>query len=301
MRKAAVSTPLLRDVAWRFVAGESLDAGLDVVRDLDRRGARGSLNHLGTHVRHEPGCVAATDAIVDTVRAIEAAAVDCQVSIKLTQIGLDVDVDLCLVQLDRIMRAAHDASVFVCIDMEESVYVDGTLAVFEDVRHRYGPDAVGIVVQSYLRHRQADLDRLMEGSSRVRLVKGGYWEASDVVFRGEETDRAFISDIERLLRGGVEPAIATHDERAIAKTKTTAALLGLDKDAFDFQMLYGVRHDLRDRLIGEGYRVRCYVPFGDAWYAYVLGCLRSVVGSTVHEVRTRVPRRASKRRHRDEP
>jgi proline dehydrogenase len=175
VRKLAVSTPFVRDVAWRFVAGEDLAAGLDVIRALNAKGIKGTLNHIGTHVRNEEEAIASADAAIESLRALHAEGLDSNVSLKLTQIGLDVRGDLCRVQLRRVLDCAREVDIFVRIDMEEAAYVDATIDLFEEMRASYGAAEVGIVIQSYLRHRRDDLGRLAAAGSLIRLVKGGYW------------------------------------------------------------------------------------------------------------------------------
>jgi len=295
LRKIAVSTPGVRGVAWRFVAGEDLAAGLAALRALNARGISGTLNFVGTHVHSRAEAAAAADAAIDALRSIHNEKLDSHLSVKLTQIGLDVDEAWCRRHLQRVLDVARDVEVFVRIDMEEARYVDVTIRIFEDIRERYGSDRVGIVIQSYLRGRSGDLDRLIAGGSRIRLVKGGYWEPADTVYHGRaDIDRAFIDDIRRLLPAGRHPAIATHDPVAIEVTRRTASEAGLDRRSFEFQMLYGVRHDLQDRLVANGYLVRCYVPYGGDWFAYVLGCVRRVPGGAARHVRERFRRQATK-------
>ena len=294
IRKILISTPILRDVAWRFVAGEDLAAGVKAVRALNGRGISGTLNLVGTHLRSEVDVVASADATIESLRRIALDGIDANVSIKLTTLGLDIDDDLCRAQLGRIMDVAAEVGVFVRIDMEESPYVDTTINLFEEMRDRYGAEAVGIVIQSYVRAREADLDRLIPAGSRIRLVKGGYWEPPEIVYRRQaDLDAAFIRDIDRLLRGATHPAIATHDAEAIRHVKALSAELGLDKSSFEFQMLYGVRPDLADALVREGYSVRSYVPYGGQWYAYVLGCLRRLPGGALRRLTGRFRGRRS--------
>ncbi len=279
-----MSTPFVRDVAWRFVAGEDLSAGLAVVQGLAERGIASSLNYLGTHLRDEAECVAAADAVIGSFAAIRDAGLESHVSVKLTQIGLDVRADLCEAQLHRILAAASEHAIFVRVDMEETPYVDQTIELFERARETFGIDAVGIVLQSYLRDRHGDLERLLDGGSRIRLVKGGYWEPESLVYRGAESDAAFLADIEKLMTGGVFPAIATHDERAVEWTKAMAMRIGMDIRAYEFQMLYGVRTELQEQLVEQGHVVRCYVPWGGLWYSYVLGCIRRLPGGAVRKL-----------------
>ena len=291
VRKLAVSTPFVRDVAWRFVAGEDLSAGLDVIRALNAKGIKGTLNHVGTHVRSEVEAIAAADEAISALRGLHGAGLDSHISVKLTQIGLDIRPDLCKAQLGRLLDCARELGMFVRIDMEESDYVESTIGLFEEMREVYGAERVGIVLQSYMRQRPEDLGRLLAAGSRIRLVKGGYWEPPEVVHRVKrDVDMAFFADIERLLADGRHPAIATHDPEAIGLVRRVAASNGLAKDAFEFQMLYGVRTDLQDRLVVAGYVVRCYVPYGGQWYEYVLGCLRRVPGGIYQRARARLAR-----------
>jgi len=297
VRKLAVSTPVLRDVAWRFVAGEDLEAGLAVIRDLNARGIKGSLSHVGTHIRSEAEVVASADEALAALHGLRTARLDSHFSVKLTQLGLDIRPELCRTQLQRVLDCARDVDIFVRIDMEESGYVDATIGIFEEMRETYGADHVGIVLQSYLRHRREDLGRLAAAGSRIRLVKGGYWERPDVAYRAKrEIDGAFFADIDRLVRNGRNPAIATHDPAAIDVARRVASSAGLAKDGFEFQMLYGVRSDLQDRLVRDGHIVRCYVPYGGQWYEYVLGCLRRVPGGIMQRAKDRFGRAMRARR-----
>ena len=290
-RKAVLSTPVIRDLAWRFVAGENLEAGIAAIRALNGRGIQGTLNYVGTHVRSRPEALAAADSASAALRRIGAERVGSHLSLKLTQIGLDIDDDLCRAQLRRVLDSARETGNFVRIDMEESPYVERTLVMFEEARAAYGADTVGIVIQSYLRDRGGDLERVIAGGSRVRLVKGGYWEPPEVVYKtAEDIDRCFERDIAALLASGCHAAIATHDARCIARTKTLAAQAGLDRAKFEFQMLYGVRPDLQDRLVREGYTVRCYVPFGGQWHSHFLGCVRRLPGGALRRLRERLRR-----------
>lgn len=274
VRKAALSTPFFRGLAWSFVAGEDQAAGLDAVRRLNARGIAGTLNCIGTHVRDVAEAAAATDMAVEGLARIRDLALDSHVSVKLTQIGLDIDLGRCRANLARILEAAQRHQGFVRIDMEESAYVDATLDLFEDA-YRTWPVRVGIVLQSYLRRNAADLERMVALGAGIRLVKGGYWESGAVAWRAKaDIDAAFLRDMDYILRHGGNLALASHDGLAIGKTLALAEHLGLSRDAFEFQLLYGVRGDLAEDLVRQGCRVRCYVPYGSRWYEYVLGCIR---------------------------
>lgn len=291
VRRVAVSTPGVRDLAWRFVAGEDLAAGLGAARALAERGIASTLNHVGTHVRDRAGAVAAGAAAAEAVDALgrlRGEGVDANVSLKLTQIGLDVNEALCRDQLARVLDAAGERGVFVRIDMEESPYAERTLALFGEAHAAYG-DGVGIVLQSYLRRTPADLERFVAAGASIRLVKGGYWETDPGVLRGRaEVDAAFLRDLDRLLRAGRRPAIATHDVVAVAAARRTAAVAGLAPHAWELQMLYGVREALQAELAREGQAVRCYVPYGKGWWPYLLGCLRRLPGGVARRAAERV-------------
>lgn len=296
LRKLAISTPGVRDLAWRFVAGENLDAAITVVRKLARRRIRVTLNHVGTHVHELPEAVAATEDVILAVRRIRSEGLDANLSVKPTQIGLDIDEGVCRRELRRLLDVAVENDVFVWIDMEESGYVEGTIALFEELRDACGAARVGIVLQSYLRGRGADLEHLVEAGSRIRIVKGGYWEAPDKVYRTRsDIDAAFARDVRVLLERGVSPAIATHDPAAIAAVRAIVAERGIEPSSFEFQMLYGVRSDLQEELARDGFQVRLYVPYGGDWFVYFLGCVRRIPGGIARRIATRLgrPRRSA--------
>ena len=250
------------------------------MRALNEKGIQGSLNFHGMHSQDPEGARKAADQAIEALQKIHDSGLRCHISIKLTKIGLDIDHTLCTDQLRRILDTAAETRGFVRIDMEESAYVEETLRRFEEAQAQYGADTVGLVIQSYLRHREGDLERLLARGARIRLVKGGYREHRDVVFQSKsDIDAAFKRDIERLLTRGVAPAIATHDPDAIAWTKTLQAKLGLGADAFEFQMLYGVKPELQDGLVEEGYAVRCYIPYGGDWATHLAGCIRRIPSS----------------------
>jgi proline dehydrogenase len=287
IRKAVMTTPGLRQLAWRFVAGEDLAAGVAVVRALNADGILASLNFVGTHVHDREGTLAATDAAIEALQRINDEQLAANLSVKPTQLGLDIDEDFCLLQLRRVVERAHILGLFVRIDMEEFVYVEPTLRMFETLRMEFGPETVGIVIQSYLRDRASDLERVLDGGSSVRLTKGGYWEP-DVAFRDKaDIDRCFDRDIDLLLSRGHRPAIATHDEQFVTRTRELATRYELARTDFEFQMLYGVRPDLQKQLASEGYRVRCYVPYGGQWFPYFLGCVRRLPGGALRRLRGR--------------
>ncbi len=273
-RKTVMSTPVLRELAGTYIGGEDLDAGLATVQQLNAQGVKGSLNFYGMHACQAGKAEHAADEAITALRRIQAEGVDANISVKLTMIGLDIGEDYCRHQLRRILDCASESHGFVRVDMEESPYLDRTLRIFEEMRVRYGVRTVGLVIQSYLRHREADLDRLMDHGAHIRLVKGGCRERRDVAFQSElEIDDAFRHDIERLLKRGRSPAIATYDAEAIAWTRDCQHRLGLGPEALEFQMLFGVKPELLGALVADGYSVRSYIPYGGAWPTHVLSCM----------------------------
>jgi proline dehydrogenase len=269
VRKVIVNTPGIRQFASRFFA-EDLDSALLILRKLNALGIKGTLSYAGNHLRDAAEITAATQSALECLRRIHAEGLDSHISIKLTCLGLDVDRDLCRTNVQRILEQAKALAIFVRIDMEESAYVDATLELFEEMRDAYGRDTVGIVIQSYLREREADLERLIDGGSRIRLVKGGYRESPRVVYTtAGKILAAFRMDAEKLLTRGRLPAIATHDVEAMVHIQDCAGKTGRSKSEFEFQMLNGLQIRLRQRLVADGYTVRCYVPYGKWWHTFV--------------------------------
>ena len=269
--RAMLGNPLGRAMAWRFVAGEDLETAIGIVRDLNARGIRVTLDHLGENVTSEREAARAADEAIAILRRIAAAGVRSHLSVKPTQLGLDLGDDLCRGQLCRILAVARETGNFVRIDMEGSPYTQRTLDLYAALREEYDTDTVGAVIQSYLRRSQGDIERLIAADARVRLVKGAYNEPPEIAFPSKaDVDRAFRIQMEQLLARGRYPAIATHDERLIGRAQGFAAAEGIGPERFEFQMLYGVRRDAQERLVREGYNVRCYVPYGTQWYPYFM-------------------------------
>jgi len=256
--------------ARRFVAGETLPEAMEVARTLERTGFRITLDLLGEHVRSTEGAQAATRAYLDAMDEIAGAGIGRNLSIKLTQIGLDVDRATALDNLRRILDVADRHEFFVRVDMEHSRYVDATLQIIDAV-WSIEQRRVGVVLQAALRRTEQDLGRMNELGVPVRLVKGAYRETAEVAVQtDEEIAEAFQALLPTLLTDGTAPAVATHDPVLIEATRTIAARESLPADRFEFQMLYGVRRDLQAALLREGYRFRVYVPFGRDWFPYVM-------------------------------
>ena len=256
--------------ARRFIAGETVAEAIDAARVIEQQGLMVTLDLLGESVANPEEALAATRAYVEAVQAIEAAGVGRNISLKLTQLGLDIDRATCIDNLRRVLDAASPGGFFVRIDMENSPYTDATIDVLETV-WKIGYRNVGTVIQSYLKRSPKDIDHLNSMGVRVRLVKGAYREPKEVAFQlKSEVDAAFVELMRTLLRHGTYPAIATHDPEMIAATTSFASEQQLPKDRFEFQMLYGIRRDLQASLSREGYPFRVYVPFGKEWFPYFM-------------------------------
>ena len=255
--------------ARRFVGGETTADAVAMVAELDRHGFKHTMNFLGEHVRSAEATRRATAEWLDVIRAVTAAGLESKVSVKLSQIGLELDQALCVENLRQVLAAVPPPG-FVRIDMEGSRLVDQTFAVLDAVWAE-GTRNVGVVLQAYLHRTTDDLARLVKQGVRIRLCKGAYNEPSSIAFADKhQVDEAFLRYMRVLLADGVCPAIATHDERMIEATRAFARECGRQPADFEFQMLYGVRRDLQERLREQGYVVRIYVPFGPEWFPYFM-------------------------------
>ncbi len=261
--------PGFKQVTRRFIAGENIDDAIAAIRELNQRGITASFDHLGESTTSEAEAEADVREYLHVLERIEATGVDSNVSVKLTQLGLDIDEAYCLENARRVVEAAKRHDNFVRIDMEDSSKTAATLRIFKRLFNEYGN--AGIVLQSYLYRTEGDLGEVLAMGARARLCKGAYKEPEDVAFPDKrEVDANFVKLMQKLLVSGSYHGIATHDEKMIAATKDFAAREGVSKDAFEFQMLYGVRRDLQLKLAGDGYRMRVYVPYGEYWYPYFM-------------------------------
>lgn len=256
--------------ARRFVAGETMDEAMRAARDVEARGMTHTLDQLGESVASADAAAQATRNYLALIDGIERAGIGRNISVKLTQLGLDIDRATSVDNLRRILDAAQKGGFFVRIDMENSPYTDTTLDIIEAV-WGLGFRNVGTVLQSALRRSEADLERLIASGIRVRLVKGAYNEPREVAFPDKaDVDACFLRMTRRMLDVGDFPAIATHDVAMIDATKQYAAEKCIGRDRFEFQMLYGIRRDLQQQLVREGYAMRIYIPFGTEWFAYFM-------------------------------
>ena len=262
---------LARKLASRFVAGETIDEAMRTLRDLNNSNLSASLDLLGESVLHADEAQRACRTYLDVLDRIRATSANANVSVKLTQMGLDIDEQLCLANMRAIIGKAKQFDSFVRIDMEQSSYTAKTIALFKDIFYPEFGNAVGVVLQSYLRRTTADVHTMIGLGARVRLCKGAYQEPEDVAFpQKRDVDANFIDCMEQLMERGNYPGIATHDQKIIDHAKAFAKQKKLPLERFEFQMLYGVRRDLQYRLRREGYNMRIYVPFGTHWYPYLM-------------------------------
>ncbi len=260
-----------KGLANRFVAGETIGSAIAAVRELNAKGITASLDLLGESVHTENEARAARDEYLGLLDRIAESKVDANVSVKLTAMGLDIDHELCVVIMQDILARAQRYDSFVRIDMESSEYTDATLKLFEERLYPTYKANVGVVLQSYLYRTLGDVQHMNALRARVRICKGAYKEPPSVAYPDKkDVDANYVKCAKELLLHGNYPGIATHDPAMIAAVKRFAAAEGIAPDRYEFQMLYGVRRDLQESLVKDGYRVRCYVPFGTQWYPYLM-------------------------------
>ncbi len=262
---------LAKRFARRFVAGETLDDALTAVRALNDKGIRASLDLLGESVTNEREARSAGNAYLGILDRIHDQRLDANVSLKLTAMGLDLSEELAISIMHDVLGRAQAYQSFVRLDMESSAYTERTLRLFEERLYPSYKDHVGIVLQSYLYRTASDVERAIQLRCRVRLCKGAYKEPAAVAFpEKREVDANYVKCMHLLLENGNFPGIATHDPAIITEAKRFVAERGIDRSRFEFQMLYGVRRDLQEQLVREGYGMRVYVPFGTQWYPYLM-------------------------------
>jgi proline dehydrogenase len=256
--------------ARRFIAGETIEEAIAAAQAVEQRGLMHTLDHLGESVTSLAAADAATREYLDMIAAIVASNVGRNLSLKLTQLGLDADRATAVDNLRRILDRAEPAGFFVRIDMENSPYTGVTLDIFETLWQQ-GYREMGVVLQAALYRTEQDLPRIMALGARIRLVKGAYNEPRSVAHpRKADVDAAYARYTKALLVGGTYPALATHDARMHDLARRFAAEHGIAADRFEFQLLYGIRRDLQAALVDQGYRVRVYIPFGREWFPYFM-------------------------------
>jgi Proline dehydrogenase len=258
---------LTQGLIKRFIAGEDLETALRAARQLNQEGFLVALDYLGEDTYRVEDAEYAAEQYITLLEQIHKSGVNSCISIKLTQLGLDLGDAIARRNLEKVLAAAGELNNFVWVDMESSKHTQAILDLFCQMYPNY-PNS-GTVLQSYLYRTPQDLERLIALGARIRLVKGAYAEPKEVAYPDKRSvDRQFKIQMEQLLEKGNEPAIATHDTRLISHAKRYAAELGLGKTQFEFQLLYGISRELQKRLVAEGYRTLIYVPYGEQWYPY---------------------------------
>ena len=260
-------------VASRYVAGETMEEAIQVIRRLNGEGAMATVDLLGEEVKDEAEAEMATEVYLRVLEEIEKHDLDCNISVKPTQLGLDIDRDLCQRNYERLAEKVATKGNFMRLDMEDRNTTDATLEIYRHLHERYGH--VGVVLQAYMRRTLRDIAELPEEGANIRICKGIYIEPREVAWKGYETVRSnFVAALEKLLTQGVYVGIATHDEYLACRAVELIDRLGVPRDRYEFQMLLGVEPKLRKILIAEGHRLRVYVPFGEDWYLYSIRRLR---------------------------
>ena len=268
-----VPKPIVRRVASRYVAGETLADAIRVIQDLNGKGAMATLDVLGEEVSERGRATAAVEEYLRALEAIDHAKIDSNVSIKPTMLGLKIDEGFCHENIARIVEKAKGYGNFVRIDMEDSTTTDATLRIYRDLQGRYGN--VGCVLQAYMRRTLNDIDGLPDSGANARICKGIYVEPRRIAWKGFDTVRAnYVQALDKLIARGVYVGIATHDEYLACAATALVDKHGLKRDRYEFQMLLGVDQELRGILLEGGHRLRVYVPYGRDWYPYSIRRLR---------------------------
>ena len=297
--RLATRLPVTRSMVARFVAGETLDEAIAALQKLNAAGFRTTVDVLGEAVASADAARAAADEYRAVLDALAAHDLDRNVSLKLSQMGLKLDPAVCRENVARIYERAAELEAFVRVDMEDSATTDATLGLWRELRPlNAGRGDSGVVIQASLRRSAQDVEALIDEHARVRLCKGAYVEPFSVAFPDKaDVDAAYATLMARLLRDGTFPAIATHDEHLLARAVALVREEGIAPDRFEFQMLFGVRRDLQERLLKAGFGVRVYVPFGTQWYPYFMRRLAErpanvafLLRSLVREGRDRPPK-----------
>jgi len=271
LKEFAARFPPFKKLTTRFVAGETVDDAVAMIRQINADGATASFDHLNESVSHESEVDQEVREYLRILARIDETGIRSNVSIKLTQFGLELDSDLAYKNARRVVEDAARRGNFVRVDMEASNVTQVTLDIFKRLREEFGLNDVGIVLQSYLRRTYEDAEQLLKLPARIRICKGAYNEPPEVAFMDKrEVDSNYVRVMQLLLSSGIYHGIATHDPKMIAATIDYAQLHGIDKGAFEFQMLFGVRRDLQYQLARDGYNVRVYVPYGKHWYPYFM-------------------------------
>jgi proline dehydrogenase len=285
MARLALRTPLVRRFALRFVAGTTIDQAASVVRELNRAGIMATLDHLGESVTDRATADRAAADYVTLVERIAADGLDSNVSLKLTQMGLDLGVDTCMEVIRPVVEAGKRHAIFVRIDMESHEYTDRTLEIVRRLR-RDGYD-VGPVIQSYLKRSKADVAALAADRVRTRICKGAYAEPAEIAWHDRTAiGQSFVELCRDLLEADAYPGVATHDPDMIEAVIRCVEEKGIARERYEFQLLYGIRRDLQRKLVADGHRLRIYVPYGTEWYPYFMRRLAERPANVMFLLRT---------------
>ncbi len=271
LKEFATRFRLFKKLTTRFIAGENIEEAVNAIREVNARGCSASFDHLNESVTSIAEIEAEVREYLEVLARIDEAGIDSNVSIKLTQFGLEIDPELAYRNARRVVEDAARRGNFVRIDMEASNVTQATLDVFKRLRAEFGLNDVGIVLQSYLYRTMDDARALLQIPARIRICKGAYNEPPEVAYPDKkDVDHNYVRVMQLLLGSGVYHGIATHDPKMIDATINFAQKEGIGKEAFEFQMLYGIRRDLQEQLARDGYRMRVYVPYGKHWYPYFM-------------------------------
>lgn len=269
LKDMLAGVPGVRRVTRRFIAGEKIADAIGVIAELNRHGLVATFDHLGESTTAPAEALADVAEYERVLDLIAESGVQSNISVKLTQLGLDIDEDFCCRNVRRLVESAARRQNFVRLDMEDSTRTDATLRIFNRVFDEF--QNVGIVLQAYLHRTERDVEAIIARGARIRLCKGAYHEPAGIAFSEKSAvDENYLRLMRIMLRSGIRHAFATHDEHMIRETCQFASAEGIAPAAFEFQMLYGIRRDLQLRLAREGYSVRIYVPYGQFWYPYFM-------------------------------
>jgi proline dehydrogenase len=278
-----------RRVAQRFVAGESLEDAVEAARNVNNAMQLASLDLLGENVSDEAGARRAAENYLSIFKRIEKEELDANVSLKLTQLGLDLSEELCQELLEKIVAHATAQGNFVRIDMEGSAYTERTVQMTKRVRAKFS--GVGTVMQAYLHRAEKDVLDLLAAGCRLRLCKGAYKEPPDIAFPNKaDVDANYVKLMKLILPSGIYHGIATHDPAMIRATKRFVLEKSIHREQFEFQMLYGIRTDLQEQLVREGFRLRVYIPYGTDWFPYFMRRLAERPANLMFFLRNLLPR-----------
>lgn len=263
------SSPIANRLTSRFIAGLTLDAGLTVASDLAKQGVHTALDHLGENVSTQHEAKSASDSALMALARLQELGIGGTIAIKLTQFGLDLSIDECIDNIEPLVVQAKQSGTRVEVDMESTAYTERTFRIVESMHAKHG--SVRAVIQAYLHRSEEDIRHLNSLGVPVRLCKGAYNESPEFAMTDKtKVDEAYVRLMRLLLKDGTDAAIATHDPAIIDQTVAFAKELGISQKKFEFEMLFGVRRDLQKQLVSEGFRLRLYVPYGEAWYPYFM-------------------------------